>query len=71
MSTNPLVISALAKLAKETPPLEIEDLPNDRYDDSSWNDFKTGYGLTVPEITALKSAKFPKAATPVHQSVGK
>ena len=71
MSTNPLVLSALAKLERETPPLGIEDLPNDRYDDSSWNDFRTGYGLTVPEITAVKNAKFPKADIPVHQSEGK
>ena len=45
---------ARKKLAQGPTPYPLEDLPNDR-NDASWTEIRNEYGLTLPELAALKN----------------
>ncbi|KAL7581604.1 hypothetical protein ACA910_022161 [Epithemia clementina (nom. ined.)] len=49
------VQSAIAKLSQAPTPYPMADLPKDRLD-PLWNDIRQEYGLTLPELGALKNA---------------
>ena len=46
--------AARQKLAEGPTPYPLEDLPNDRNDDL-WTEIRSEYGLTLPELAALKN----------------
>ena len=52
---NTALESATEKLTTAEPPYEIVNLPD--INDKLWDDIKTEYGLTLPELGALKSQK--------------
>jgi hypothetical protein len=39
------------------PPFNFDSLPLDRENDSIWSEIRSEYGLTLPELSALKNAR--------------
>jgi hypothetical protein len=52
---NTTLDSATVKLTTAEPPYEIVNLPD--INDKLWDDIRKEYGLTLPELGALKSQK--------------
>jgi len=49
--------SAAKKLAETSEPYPLDDLPIDSNDEVSWKEIRETYGLTLPELVALKNYK--------------
>jgi hypothetical protein len=52
---------AKQKLANNVSPFNVDSLPLDR-NDSIWADIRKEYGLTLPELSALKNARCQQGA---------
>ena len=46
------------KLSQGDPPFHFNDLPDER-NDNIWHEIWRAYGLTLPELSALKNARCP------------
>ena len=50
------LIAGMPRANPPIPPMDFFDLPAERYD-NLWETIQTAYGLSIPELSAIKNAR--------------